>query len=205
MPASALCVVLLPLLQPSCCAAARESPSRGGLVLAAGQSDQVAAGVDAGKITFDGWVPSDLRRFLPLAVFLTCLAEMVLLPTRFFLDSAMSFLSKKEAEDTCGTDACAGSCGVDRLEPCTRRANFWSGTWPLPVARARRLSATTAGAPRFKRWPWTCRSNAPCPTAHAFLSDPDADPFCLRALPLEAARCRVSSQPRTRHWVNSAL
>ena len=37
-----------------------------------------------------GWVPSDLRRFLPLAVFLTCLAEMVFLPTRFFFDSAIS-------------------------------------------------------------------------------------------------------------------
>lgn len=46
--------------------------------------------------TFGGWVPSDLRRFLPLAVFLTCLAEMVLLPTRFFFASAiLSLLSKR--------------------------------------------------------------------------------------------------------------
>jgi hypothetical protein len=33
-----------------------------------------------------------LWRFLPLAVFLTCLAEMVLLPKRFFFESAMSIL-----------------------------------------------------------------------------------------------------------------
>ncbi|MFM9914296.1 MAG: hypothetical protein ACKVOX_00700 [Rhizobacter sp.] len=44
---------------------------------------------------FGGWVPSDLRRFLPLAVFLTCLAEMVLLPTRFFFASAISSLLSK--------------------------------------------------------------------------------------------------------------
>lgn len=48
-----------------------------------------------------GWVPSDLRRFLPLAVVRTCLAEMVLLPMRFFFASAMSILlSEEEAEDT---------------------------------------------------------------------------------------------------------
>jgi hypothetical protein len=55
-------------------------------------SGQDAAGVEVGNVTFEGWVPSDLRRFLPLAVFLTCLAEMVLLPTRFFFDSAMLIL-----------------------------------------------------------------------------------------------------------------
>ena len=62
-------------------------------------------------IAFGGWVPSDLWRFLPLAVFLTCLAEMVLLPTRFFLASAILILLSKEVEDTCGTDAQACSCG----------------------------------------------------------------------------------------------
>ena len=53
---------------------------------------QDAADVEGGKTVFEGWVPSDLRRFLPLAVFLTCLAEMVFLPTRFFFDSAISTL-----------------------------------------------------------------------------------------------------------------
>ena len=48
-------------------------------------------------------MPSDLWRFLPLAVFLTCLAEMVLLPTRFFFASAISTLLSKEVEDTCVT------------------------------------------------------------------------------------------------------
>ena len=48
-----------------------------------------------GKTTFEGWVPSDLRRFLPLAVFLTCLAEIVRLPTRFFFASAISILRVK--------------------------------------------------------------------------------------------------------------
>lgn len=56
-------------------------------------------------------MPSDLWRFLPLAVFLTCLAEMVLLPTRFFFASAISILLSKEAEDTGGADAKACSCG----------------------------------------------------------------------------------------------
>ncbi|MEO7339141.1 MAG: hypothetical protein ABIV63_21405, partial [Caldimonas sp.] len=46
-----------------------------------------AAGVAVGVAAFGGWVPSDLWRFLPLAVFLTCFAEMVLLPTRFFFAS----------------------------------------------------------------------------------------------------------------------
>ena len=68
-------------------------------------SGQDAAGVDGVATAFGGCVPSDLRRFLPLAVFLTCLAEMVLLPTRFFFDSAISILWSKEAEDTCGADA----------------------------------------------------------------------------------------------------
>ena len=40
-------------------------------------------------------MPSDLRRFLPLAVFLTCLAEMVFLPTRFFFVNAISILLSK--------------------------------------------------------------------------------------------------------------
>jgi hypothetical protein len=53
---------------------------------------QDAAGVELGATAFGGWVPSDLRRFLPLAVLRTCLAEMVLLPTRFFFASAMSIL-----------------------------------------------------------------------------------------------------------------
>jgi hypothetical protein len=57
------------------------------------RSPQVA-GVGVGNTTLDGWVPSALRRFLPLAVLRTCLAEMVLLPTRFFLASAMSVLMK---------------------------------------------------------------------------------------------------------------
>lgn len=63
-----------------------------------------AAGVEVGVTTFGGWVPSDLRRFLPLAVFLTCLAEMVLLPTRFFFASAIWSLLSKNTEDTCGAD-----------------------------------------------------------------------------------------------------
>ena len=55
-------------------------------------------------------MPSDLWRFLPLAVFLTCLAEMVLLPTRFFFASAISILLSKKLEDTGGMDAWACSC-----------------------------------------------------------------------------------------------
>ncbi len=51
---------------------------------------QGVAGVEIEVTAFGGWVPSDLWRFLPLAVFLTCLAEIVLLPTRFFFDSAIS-------------------------------------------------------------------------------------------------------------------
>lgn len=66
---------------------------------------QDAAGVTLGVGAFGGWVPSDLRRFLPLAVFLTCLAEMVFLPTRFFFASAMMFLSSEVGEDTCGGPA----------------------------------------------------------------------------------------------------
>lgn len=69
------------------------------------ERNQDAAGVEAGVVAFGGWVPSDLRRFLPLAVFLTCLAEMVLLPTRFFFDSAISILWSKGVEDTaCSRD-----------------------------------------------------------------------------------------------------
>ena len=68
-------------------------------------SGQDAAGVEGGVTAFGGWVPSALWRFLPLAVFLTCLAEMVFLPTRFFFASAISILLSKEAEDTCGAEA----------------------------------------------------------------------------------------------------
>jgi hypothetical protein len=46
-----------------------------------------------------------LWRFLPLVVFLTCLAEMVFLPTRFFFASAILILLSNEAEDTRGTYA----------------------------------------------------------------------------------------------------
>jgi hypothetical protein len=65
---------------------------------------QDAAGVEAEVAAFGGWVPSDLWRFLPLAVLRTCLAEMVLLPTRFFFASAISIRLSKDAEDTCGAD-----------------------------------------------------------------------------------------------------
>jgi hypothetical protein len=57
-----------------------------------------------GVTAFGGCVPSDLWRFLPLAVFFTCLAEMVLLPTRFFFASAMSILLSEEVEDTGDAD-----------------------------------------------------------------------------------------------------
>ena len=83
----------------------RAQPSRSGLARSAFPSRQ-AAGTEVGATAFGGWVPSALRRFLPLAVFLTCLAEMVLLPTRFFFASAISILLSKEAEDTGGTDTC---------------------------------------------------------------------------------------------------
>ena len=56
-------------------------------------------------------MPSDLRRFLPLAVFLTCLAEMVLLPTRFFFESAILIPMSKAPQDTCGTNVWACPCG----------------------------------------------------------------------------------------------
>lgn len=71
----------------------------------ASRCGQDAAGDDVEVTVFDGWVPSDLRRFLPLAVLRTCLADMVLLPTRFFFASAISYLSSKDAEDNCGADA----------------------------------------------------------------------------------------------------
>jgi hypothetical protein len=86
-------------------AAWHQQPSPSGLVRPAGPSRQVAAGVEVGVTAFGGWVPSDLRRFLPLAVFLTCLAEMVLLPTRFFFDSAIAIPLSKGDEHTCGTNA----------------------------------------------------------------------------------------------------
>jgi len=70
----------------------RAPPRRSGLARSAGPGGQEAAGAELGVTALGGWVPSDLRRFLPLAVFLTCLAEMVFLPTRFFFDSAISIL-----------------------------------------------------------------------------------------------------------------
>src|SRR5207253_3203949 len=54
-----------------------------------------AAGAGSGNTTFGGWVPSALRRLRPLATLRTCLAEMVLFPTRFFFDSAMVLPSTK--------------------------------------------------------------------------------------------------------------
>jgi hypothetical protein len=68
--------------------------------------------VDAGVTALGGCVPSDLRRFLPLAVLRTCLAEMVLLPTRFFFDSAMSILSSEGAEDTSGVEGQGSVCKI---------------------------------------------------------------------------------------------
>jgi hypothetical protein len=86
-----------------------------------GPGNQDAAGV-AGAITaFGGWVPSDLRRFLPLAVFLTCLAEMVLLPTRFFFASAISILLSEDAEDTGGAYHVARRSHYDGLLRPDRR------------------------------------------------------------------------------------
>jgi hypothetical protein len=80
--------------------------SQSGSSRAAWLSRQDAAGVELGVTAFGGWVPSDLRRFLPLAVFLTCLAEMVFLPTRFFFDSAiLSPDMSRDAKDTCGAHA----------------------------------------------------------------------------------------------------
>ena len=70
----------------------RARPSQSSLARSTGPSRQDAAGVELGVTALGGWVPSDLRRFLPLAVFLTCLAEMVFLPTRFFFASAISIL-----------------------------------------------------------------------------------------------------------------
>ena len=74
-------------------------------------SRQDATGVDVGITGFGGWVPSDLWRFLPLAVLRTCFADMVLLPTRFFFASAMSILLSREAEDTCGDCGPTGVSG----------------------------------------------------------------------------------------------
>lgn len=70
----------------------RSRPSQGGLARSARPSSQDAAGIELGVTALGGWVPSDFRRFLPLAVFRTCLAEMVFLPTRFFFASAISIL-----------------------------------------------------------------------------------------------------------------
>ena len=84
---------------------AQIAPHRNGWARSACLNRQDVAGVEVGNTTFGGWVPSDLRRFLPLAVFLTWLAEMVFLPTRFFFVSAISILRSKETEDTGGADA----------------------------------------------------------------------------------------------------
>lgn len=69
--------------------AACKRPSPRGSARSAAPIPQVAAGAGVGNTTFEGWVPSALRRFRPLAVLRTCFAEMVLLPTRFFFASAM--------------------------------------------------------------------------------------------------------------------
>ena len=66
-------------------------------------------------------MPSDLRRFLPLAVLRTCLADRVFLPTRFFFASAISFLLSKEAEDTRGAAAADRNRRV-RCAGITRRS-----------------------------------------------------------------------------------
>jgi hypothetical protein len=89
------------------------------LALSACTGGQDVAGVEVGVTTFGGWVPSDLCRFLPLAVFLTCLAEMVLLPTRFFFASAILILLSKDAEDTCDTTNDRAAHGVSpKLDCC---------------------------------------------------------------------------------------
>ena len=97
---------LLPALRP-CRTSRATQPSLGSACL----GSQEAAGVETGVTAFGGWVPSDLWRFLPLAVLRTCLAEMVFLPTRFFFASAIAILLSKEAEDTCGADAYASFWG----------------------------------------------------------------------------------------------
>lgn len=60
-------------------------------------SGQDVAVVDSGNTFFEGWVPSDLRRFLPLATLRTCLAGMVFLPMRFLFASAMTLPLRKES------------------------------------------------------------------------------------------------------------
>ena len=115
---AAVCQDLLPALRPRRASRATQ-PSLG----SACRGSQDAAGVETGVTAFGGWVPSDLRRFLPLAVLRTCLAEMVLLPTRFFFASAISILLSKEAEDTWGADAHAsyrqlpGAASTSRCRP----------------------------------------------------------------------------------------
>ena len=61
-------------------------------------------------------MPSDLRRFLPLAVLRTCLADRVLLPTRFFFASAIAFLQSKDAKDTLGAGIPVLEGGLDAQE-----------------------------------------------------------------------------------------
>ena len=101
--APALCELKLPQDRSSSTRATK--PKRLGATRPACPNRQDAAGVEVGITAFGGWVPSDLWRFLPLAVFLTCFAEMVLLPTRFFFASAISILWSEKAKDTCGTNA----------------------------------------------------------------------------------------------------
>ena len=74
-----------------------------------------------GNNTLDGWVPSDLRRFLPLAVLRTCLADRVLLPTRFFFASAIAFLQSKDAKDTLGAGIPVLEGGLDAQEQALTR------------------------------------------------------------------------------------
>jgi hypothetical protein len=70
------------------CETSAYGPGRRHFVLQ-GIDGQDADDVELGVTTFGGCVPSDLRRFLPLAVLRTWVATMVLLPTRFFFASAI--------------------------------------------------------------------------------------------------------------------
>ena len=98
-------------------------------------------------------MPSDLWRFLPLAVFLTCLAEMVLLPTRFFLVSAISILLSNQAEDTCGAatnrlcSSLLSATPLAKLKPLTTmRVALAAGSYSRmrPVEARSMMSSTAA-------------------------------------------------------------
>ena len=93
---------------------------------------------------FGGWVPSDLWRFLPLAVFLTCFAEMVLLPTRFFFDSAISILLSQGREDTSASIADPARSFISIIG--SRRGGFRR---PIAICIQRPL-AKAIGAPRWR-------------------------------------------------------